>query len=467
MASCSSISTVRTPSEVGFHGAGPNVGLDTEPEHTCEKCCGRYYRYGDLAAMYAPDAKIFHRYESSAVTQAIGAAEGATFKSVGTDERGIPKKLMLVCYECVALAQGQDADFYVRKEKTGAFLRPVWHRSARDSKFVPNVTNLGKKTKRAMENIHDKIAKRRLDVEMPSTEEVVDAMTTSLAVRRGVDWVNQIAPETYLMYGHQRCDIAELQAYHPDCQMFSKMISKSEHPGIYPLQSSKWLRLAGPTQKLDWGRTEDGMKFATWHCPACVGKWTHGGNAAHRLLIAGSADKQMPGDEVFCAYIGTCLPDDKADESKHTDRQVNLEKQIQLLKGMTLVKKIGSQEVTHDVVLKAIDALNKECEDALGKMVNVVRLRSAEPETSWQFSDRQHYCEDERLSIAASGTPFLALAVAHGSVPTLTSDLLQLWIDFCASFMNMADYVPVGKAQTITYNELAVRVKRLDLVSKL
>ena len=440
------------------------MSLDTKPTHICEKCVEGYYRFGDLAAMYAPDATIFHRYEVSAVSEALAIASGDSFTSVGADERGHSKRKMLVCYKCVGLAQHGDARYYLNaKGKTSS----TWQHAMRDSKFLPNQAQMAKRAQRAMTTIENQISKGKRDVEMPTVEEVVKKMEASFAIKRGADWVSEIGPETFLLYGHQRCEIAELQRYQPAERMFTEMIANGKHPGIYPLQSSKWLRLAGPTQKLDWGRTEDGVKFATWHCPACVGKWTHGGNAAHRLLIAGSADKQMPGDEVFCAYIGTCLPDDKADESKHTDRQVNLEKQIQLLKGMTLVKKIGYQEVTHDVVLKAIDALNKECEDALGKMVNVVRLRSAEPETSWQFSDRQHYCEDERLSIAGSGTPFLALAVAHGSIPTLTPELLQLWIDFCASFMNMADYVPVGKAQTITYNELAVRVKDLDLVSKL
>jgi len=248
--------------------------------------------------------------------------------------------------------------------------------------------------------------------------------------------------------------------------MFSEMISNSEHPGIYPLCSNKWIRLAGPEQELDFGKTDAGNKFASWHCPACVGKWTHGGNASHRLLVAGSASNPVVGAEVFCAYIGTCLPADDENKKNQTAVQTKLEKQIQLLKGMSLLKQIGGQTVTHEVVLRAIYALNNECAEALGKMVNVVRLQSAEPEDS-KFHGRQHYCEDERFSIAASGSPFLALAVPHDSVPTLTPDLLQLWIDFCASFMDVQGYMPDGPAQARELLQLQDRVKNLNLVSKL
>ena len=94
------------------------------------------------------------------------------------------------------------------------------------------------------------------------------------------------------------------------------------------------------------------------------------------------------------------------------------------------------------------------------------RLQSADPKSS-KFSERQHYCEDERLSIGASGSPFLALAVAYDSVPVLTPDLLQLWIDFCASFMNVAGYMPKGKAEEKELLQLQDRVKNLNLVSKL
>ena len=65
------------------------------------------------------------------------------------------------------------------------------------------------------------------------------------------------------------------------------------------------------------------------------------------------------------------------------------------------------------------------------------------------------------------GTPFLALAVERNSVPTLTPSLLQMWIDFCASFLNLAELEPEGPAQRKTLREMTERVRMLDIASKL
>ena len=94
------------------------------------------------------------------------------------------------------------------------------------------------------------------------------------------------------------------------------------------------------------------------------------------------------GDEAFCAYVGD-LPEE-------------IEAQIRLLKGMTLRKKIGNKAVTPELILKAIAALNAECNETLGSMANVVKLYSANPKES-KFSDRQPYCEDARLDQTREG----------------------------------------------------------------
>ena len=112
--------------------------------------------------------------------------------------------------------------------------------------------------------------------------------------------------------------------------------------------------------------------------------------------------------------------------------------------------------------MKAIEALSNECEQTLGKMVNVVRLRSGNHEES-KYYTRQPYCEDERLSVACAGTPFLALAVERDSVPTLTPSLLQTWIDFCASFLNVEGYDPKGPSEKKVQQELVARVLSLNL----
>ena len=115
-------------------------------------------------------------------------------------------------------------------------------------------------------------------------------------------------------------------------------------------------------------------------------------------MVAGgdSDDIGKEGDQVFCAYIGTCLDE----ENKDNKIQIDLHKQIQLLKGATLRDKIEGKSWTKEHVLKAIHDLNVECEEKLGSMANVVEIRSANwKKDDQKFSVRKHYCEDERLSI--------------------------------------------------------------------
>ena len=115
--------------------------------------------------------------------------------------------------------------------------------------------------------------------------------------------------------------------------------------------------------------------------------------------------------------------------------------------------------------MKAIEALSKECEDTLGKMVNVVALKSGNLEDT-RFYIRQLYCEDERLSVACAGTPFLGLAVERDSVPTLTPGLLQMWIDFCASFLDVEGYDPKGPSEKKVQRDLLARILSLNLKDK-
>ena len=277
--------------------------------------------------------------------------------------------------------------YYVKE--TGK-LSSGWQHKVKSSKFVPGDSNAEKIAKRAMESINEKNARKKEDKVMPTADEVVKMMAESSVAKRGTDWVNQLGPNVFLLYGHKECDGEMLRLMQPDC----KMLLQAEKVGVYPLSSAKWLRLAGPSQILGVGKTGAGDYFVTWHCAACCDKWTHANDAEWRLLVAGHSEDAKQGEQAFCAYIGTCLDDKTRDGAA----KVDIEKQIQLLKGATLLEKIGDQEVTKEKVLKAIEALNAECEHKLGTMANVVKLRAGNHQLS-KFQKRQLYCEDERLSI--------------------------------------------------------------------
>ena len=71
------------------------------------------------------------------------------------------------------------------------------------------------------------------------------------------------------------------------------------------------------------------------------------------------------------------------------------------------------------------------------------------------------------ITSGAAGSSFLALALAADSVPTLNHKYLQMWLDFCASFLNLAEVVPDGKAQERTLQQMQERVSRMNLSSRL
>ena len=57
----------------------------------------------------------------------------------------------------------------------------------------------------------------------------------------------------------------------------------------------------------------------------------------------------------------------------------------------------------------------------------------------------------------AEGIQFKALLVDADSVPLLTPDLLQKWIDFCAMFLDLDNYKPHGPAEKQVRNYMAKR----------
>ena len=76
-------------------------------------------------------------------------------------------------------------------------------------------------------------------------------------------------------------------------------------------------------------------------------------------------------------------------------------------------------------------------------------------------------CHELPPNIGCVGTPILALAEERNSVPTLTPSLLQMWIDFCASFLNLAECEPEGPAQKKVLWGMTERVRTLDIASRL
>ena len=66
--------------------------------------------------------------------------------------------------------------------------------------------------------------------------------------------------------------------------------------------------------------------------------------------------------------------------------------------------------------------------------------------------------------MVGEGYPYFALLVDADSVPNLTPDLLQKWIDFCAMFLDLDNYESVGQAEKRALRHMAGR--RSEVIAK-
>ena len=114
-------------------------------------------------------------------------------------------------------------------------------------------------------------------------------------------------------------------------------------------------------------------------------------------------------------------------------------------------------------MIACLEALNDECEAQLGAMANVYSVASCDWTQGPGYS-RHIYCESAGLSLPGEGIRYLALLVDANSVPDLTPDLLQYWIDFCSLFLDLDNYDPQGPAEKKAHVYMAQR--RTTVIAK-
>ena len=79
-------------------------------------------------------------------------------------------------------------------------------------------------------------------------------MKSHQQLQQGTDWVNELSNNVYLLYGHSKCDCTLLNLTVTDAKS-RRIIEPMAVPGLYPLDSSTWLRLCGPCEALQYGQT--------------------------------------------------------------------------------------------------------------------------------------------------------------------------------------------------------------------
>ena len=215
-----------------------------------------------------------------------------------------------------------------------------------------------------------------------SIEEVVKSLKTDPSLSRAADWCNKVGPGVYLLYGHKEYDKEKLERF----QSHTYMLSTFQRPGVDPLESSDWYRLGGAGRQFVEGQSGANVNHASWHCAACMEKWQFGLDSQYRLFVFRPPGELQEGDRVWYAFIGNSLNRNKAE-------MANIERQILILKGATMLEKVGGRAITKEVILRAIEALNEESAEKLSATTNVVNLYSADPKES-QYSAKNIYCED-------------------------------------------------------------------------
>ena len=288
-----------------WDGAGPGTNLEPgKPAHQCYACKARYSLFGCLASMYHPEFKEFHRFQSPTLTKALDKKYQRPFQNVGTDKDGNKLTVELICYKCAGSNIHQNERHFVKTKDDGTSrLTADWLRKMKSSKFEPSQKKENRMVDRACEVLIKKRKRCEEEGEGPDIAEVVKTLRANEDVRKASDWVSHLghAP-VYLLYGHKECNRKDLERWQPQIYE-NKEFASEEKLGIYPLRSGSFYRLASPTATLGHDKDGAGTRFATWHCGACLGKWTHRDDSGYRLMVMADGNEKE-WDKAFAAYLG-------------------------------------------------------------------------------------------------------------------------------------------------------------------
>ena len=231
--------------------------------------------------MIWPSCDTFFRFEDKTVTQVAQVMQAGDiahndyipFRNMGIDAGGNPIKVAQVCYMCMGERQKNNMNYYVQVRPDGLRLASDWQHKQKASKALPNGTMAARQSERALNAIQQN-AERKGDAEhLPSATEIATQLKNNENLRKAIDWVNMIGPDTYIFCGHYECNKYQLvlsQVLNPHlCEAVATMTA----PGIYPLKSNMFYRLASPAHGTH--ETHKGEAYGAWFCAACAGRWEH------------------------------------------------------------------------------------------------------------------------------------------------------------------------------------------------
>ena len=212
-------------------------------------------------------------------------------------------------------------------------------------------------------------------------------------ITKAIDWVTELALTISFLYG---C---------PNCK-------------IVPTSSGSWFR-CNATIDATTGLISKGH----WRCGSCLTRFGGKGGAHYRLLVLG--DK----NEYHYFYIGESSP--------------GVEAKIKFLQTCALVKVLGEQAVTKEVLYECIDVLNAKVGKRLSKFKEVTTITAGDPKAS---HDVTIFCSDNRLYLGSAGQRFQALDLSQEVIESLDEAGQHEILDFAFSLTDWIDRWPNEKS---------------------
>ena len=232
------------------------------------------------------------------------------------------------------------------------------------------------------------------------------------------DWVTELAPDAYLLYGCQQCH-------------------------LYPTSSARWWRCTGYSSDnmTSLGtleeQTVEGNAKHSWRCGNC-GISHHNVN---RQCFVIKGDK----NEFTYSYIGGLIGDQISGP---------LQNKLNFLKTLTLLKEIDGMELTKADVVRCVHLINERAANRLlssthSKVVvsrfpwDTVAKNDGSGETWPIYNGPDLYCEDQRLSLPGAGIVYNALYLPPAIVgpSQMTAPQIEELLDGLCALTNIDDLV--------------------------
>jgi hypothetical protein len=339
-----------------FEGAAQREGMPERTEHTCQLCFGTYQQWSFMAYL-KESTKEFAVVLDTTLSQARQYVEGE-FGNLAVEGR-----VVMACVFCCEVKHGKRYTT-AAADGTGFKITSAFKDAARRTK--PKMKSKAKKLANAMLCLEQRMNR---DAEPGEPEVDINKVFNLMEqknVTKAIDWVTELSLTICFLYGCGHCKIV-------------------------PTSSGSWFR-CNATIDASTGQCSKGH----WRCGSCLERFVAVDGAHYRIFVLGDET------EYHYYYIGDSTP--------------NVEAKIKFLQTCALVKVLGEQVVTKEVLYDCIEALNAKVGKRLSKFKEVTMITAGDPQESHGV---KIFCSDARLYLSSPGQQYHALDLSQEVIEVL------------------------------------------------